>query len=107
MANNNTWSLTIPKNLKPGGYVLRHEIIALHSAGSTNGAQNYPMCINLKVSGTGTDLPAGVKGTALYKNTDAGILVNIYQTLSSYTVPGPAIPAVFKTAAKRAVGFRA
>ena len=27
------------KNLAPGTYVLRHEIIALHAAGSPNGAQ--------------------------------------------------------------------
>jgi cellulase len=45
VANNNTWSVTIPKNIASGQYVLRHEIIALHSAGQANSAQNYPKCI--------------------------------------------------------------
>jgi hypothetical protein len=39
--NNFSWDLTIP-NLAPGNYVIRHEIIALHAAGQTNGAQAYP-----------------------------------------------------------------
>ncbi|EGS19579.1 uncharacterized protein CTHT_0040570 [Thermochaetoides thermophila DSM 1495] len=91
IAQNNSWLVTIPENIKPGFYVLRHEIIALHSAGQTNGAQNYPVCINLEVTGGGSDLPSGVKGTELYKPTDPGILINIYQPLSSYTIPGPAL----------------
>lgn len=95
LANSLTWTTTIPASLKPGNYVLRHEIIALHSAGQTNGAQNYPQCINLQVTGSGSDLPSGTKGTALYTPSDAGILVNIYQKLASYTIPGPALPAVF------------
>jgi cellulase len=33
------WSVTIPRSLAPGNYVLRHEIIALHGASSPNGAQ--------------------------------------------------------------------
>jgi len=42
--NNLTWAVTVPSSIAPGQYVLRHEIIALHSAGDANGAQNYPMC---------------------------------------------------------------
>lgn len=91
IANNNSWTVTVPSSIAAGNYVMRHEIIALHSAGNQNGAQNYPQCINLKVTGGGSDKPAGTLGTALYKNTDAGILVNIYQSLSSYEIPGPAL----------------
>jgi cellulase len=91
IANNNTWAVTIPSDIAPGHYVLRHEIIALHSAGETNGAQNYPQCFNLEVTGSGTATPAGTLGTALYTADEAGILVNIYQTLASYLVPGPAL----------------
>ncbi|KAM3423274.1 AA9 family lytic polysaccharide monooxygenase [Cercospora zeina] len=90
LANNFTGKVTIPSNIAPGNYVLRHEIIALHSAGQQNGAQSYPQCINLKVSGSGSAKPSGVAGTALYKANDAGILINIYQKLTSYTIPGPA-----------------
>jgi cellulase len=84
ISNNFTQTITIPSTLAAGSYVLRHEIIALHSAGSSDGAQNYPQCINLVVTGSGTEAPAGTLGTALYTETDAGILVNIYQSLSSY-----------------------
>jgi hypothetical protein len=91
ISNNNSRTITVPSGIASGNYVLRHEIIALHSAGNTNGAQNYPQCINLKVTGGGSDSPSGVKGTALYKNTDPGISVNIYQSLSTYEIPGPAL----------------
>ncbi|SPJ84074.1 related to endoglucanase IV precursor [Fusarium torulosum] len=57
-------------NLKAGSYVLRHEIIALHAAGQENGAQNYPQCFNLEVTGSGTEQPAGVAGTSLYTATE-------------------------------------
>ncbi|KFY55243.1 hypothetical protein V497_07131 [Pseudogymnoascus sp. VKM F-4516 (FW-969)] len=91
IANSNTWVATIPSDIAPGNYVLRHEIIALHSAYDDNGAQNYPQCINLVVTGSGTAKPAGVAGTELYKRTDAGILIDIYKTLASYVIPGPAL----------------
>ncbi|KAK2781352.1 hypothetical protein FQN53_000630 [Emmonsiellopsis sp. PD_33] len=91
IANNNTWTLTIPESIAPGNYVLRHEIIALHSAGQENGAQNYPQCLNLKITGSGTAKPAGTVGTELYKGSDPGILVNIYQSMDKYEIPGPAL----------------
>ena len=43
IANGNSWDITIPKSLKAGNYVLRHEIIALHSAGQEDGARKYPL----------------------------------------------------------------
>ncbi|KAI1414407.1 glycosyl hydrolase family 61-domain-containing protein [Hypoxylon sp. FL1857] len=91
--NNNTWLMQIPSNIKAGNYVLRHETIALHSAGQTNGAQAYPQCFNLEITGDGTDVPAGTLGTKLYTPEDPGILVNIYTTGLSYTIPGPALIA--------------
>lgn len=91
IANGNAWMVKIPANIKPGFYVLRHEIIALHASGQQNGAQNYPQCFNLEVTGSGTATPAGVKGTSLYKAADEGILFDIYRTLTSYPVPGPAV----------------
>lgn len=92
IAANNSWTVTVPESIAPGNYVLRHEIIALHSANNPDGAQNYPQCINLKVTGSGTDkLASGTPGTALYTPKDAGILVNIYVKLSSYIIPGPGL----------------
>ncbi|KAK4151923.1 glycosyl hydrolase family 61-domain-containing protein [Chaetomidium leptoderma] len=91
IANNNAWMVQIPSNIAPGNYVLRHEIIALHSGNQANGAQNYPQCFNLEVTGSGTDTPAGVAGTSLYTPTDAGILANIYTSPVKYEIPGPAL----------------
>ncbi|KAK7418151.1 hypothetical protein QQX98_004126 [Neonectria punicea] len=91
IANNNTWVTTVPETLAAGNYVFRHEIIAMHGAGSENGAQNYPQCFNIAITGSGTENPEGVLGTALYKSTDAGILFNPYTTLTSYEIPGPAL----------------
>ncbi|TEY38166.1 hypothetical protein BOTCAL_0492g00030 [Botryotinia calthae] len=91
IANNNTWTSTVPKTLAAGHYIFRHEIIALHGATTANGAQNYPFCINIDVTGTGTASPAGVAATSFYKATDPGILFNPYVTLTNYTIPGPAL----------------
>ena len=91
--NGNGWLVQIPSTVKPGFYVLRHEIIALHSAGQANGAQNYPQCFNIEITGSGTEQPEGTLGTELYKADDAGILFNIYTTLSDYPIPGPTVIA--------------
>jgi hypothetical protein len=91
IANNNSWTVTIPSSIAPGSYVLRHEIIALHSAGQENGAQNYPQCINVEITGSGSETPSGVAANTFYTPDDAGILVNIYSGLTSYEIPGPAL----------------
>lgn len=87
------WMIQIPSDIAPGNYVLRHEIIALHSGGNANGAQNYPQCFNLKITGSGTSSPEGVAATSLYTASDSGILFNIYGSVSSYPIPGPALIA--------------
>ncbi|KAL8960655.1 MAG: hypothetical protein Q9193_002678 [Seirophora villosa] len=90
IAAGNKWTVTVPKNVAPGNYVLRHEMIALHASEKPDGAQNYPQCVNLKVTGSGTDkLASGTLATELYTPEDPGILVNIYKKLTSYTIPGP------------------
>lgn len=89
IANGNRWTVTIPSYVAPGNYVLRHEIIALHSAFDPNGAQNYPQCINLEVTGKGTDdLSSGTPGESLYTADEPGILARIYQDIN-YIIPGP------------------
>lgn len=94
IANNNTWVTTIPSTIAPGKYVLRHENIALHSAGEVGGAQAYPQCVNLEVTGSGSDgLSEGTLGTALYTAEDPGLVYNIYQVDSEYPIPGPALMA--------------
>ncbi|CAI6332061.1 unnamed protein product [Periconia digitata] len=91
-SNNFTLSVNIPRNLKAGNYVLRHEIIALHGANNDNGAQLYMQCLNLKVSGSGSASPSGgVAGTSLYSKNDPGIKFNLYTNPTSYPIPGPAV----------------
>ncbi|KAI1812014.1 lytic polysaccharide monooxygenase [Poronia punctata] len=91
-SNNFTLSTTIPRNLKAGDYVIRHEIIALHGAQNVGGAQNYPQCLNLRVSGSGSVSPTnGVPGTSLYQASEQGIVFNLYTGYSSYPYPGPAL----------------
>ncbi|KAH8907676.1 hypothetical protein BR93DRAFT_895234 [Coniochaeta sp. PMI_546] len=81
----------IPEDIAPGDYLLRAEVIALHTAGSSGGAQLYMSCYQLTVSGTGTATPATVKFPGAYKASDPGILVNIHAALSTYVVPGPPV----------------
>ena len=92
IANGFSWDVTIPANLAPGSYVLRHEIIALHSAGQQNCAQAYPQCINIEVTGGGSATPnGGEPATSFYTPTDPGILFNLYEDFSSYPIPGPPV----------------
>lgn len=94
--NGFSWDLTIP-NLAPGNYVVRHEIIALHAAGQTNGAQAYPQCINIVVSGSGSvKLSGGTPATSFYKANDPGILFSLYTNFNGYTIPGPALKSLQK-----------
>jgi len=89
--NDFKWNFHVPADLKAGMYVLRHEILALHSGWDTNGAQAYPQCINLNVTdGGNTLLSGGVSATRLYTAQDPGVHINIYGGLTEYPFPGPA-----------------
>jgi cellulase len=90
---NNTWPVTVPAALPAGKYVFRHEIIALHSAGTVNGAQSYPQCLNIEVTNSGSagTLPEGVVGTKLYTADEDGIVFNAYASTIKYNIPGPAL----------------
>ena len=89
-AAGNQGTVTIPKSIKAGNYLCRHEIIALMGAVDVGKAQNYPNCINFRISGDGTDpLASGTKGVDLYTPTDPGIKVSIYGTTLKYQIPGP------------------
>ncbi|ORY70902.1 endoglucanase IV precursor [Pseudomassariella vexata] len=90
-AGNAGVSYTIPSCLSAGNYLVRHEIIALHAAYSYPGAQFYPGCHQLKVTGGGSTTPSDlVAFPGAYKGSDAGITYDSYQA-QTYTVPGPAV----------------
>ncbi|PNS19294.1 hypothetical protein CAC42_2471 [Sphaceloma murrayae] len=97
--NNLQQKFTIPTQIANGEYVARHEIIALHGAGSDGGAQLYPQCFNIVVSGGGSLVPEGTPGNQLYTSNDPGIKLDIYNRFTSYDVPGPWVdPALRATA---------
>jgi len=90
--NDFKWTFTVPHDLKAGEYVLRHEILALHSGWDTNGAQAYPQCINLRVTGSGkTEIKEGASPTTFYKADDPGVHINVYSGLAQYPFPGPEV----------------
>ncbi|KAI1822282.1 endoglucanase IV precursor [Xylaria intraflava] len=92
MVNNNPGiTYTIPSCLAPGYYLVRHEIIALHSAFEYPGAQFYPGCHQLEVTGSGTTKPSSlVSFPGAYEGSDPGITYDAYQA-QAYTVPGPEV----------------
>ncbi|KAK3357776.1 glycoside hydrolase family 61 protein [Lasiosphaeria hispida] len=83
----------IPADLAPGDYLLRAEVVALHTAGSAAGAQLYMTCYELSVTGSGSAAPPTISFPGAYKATDPGILVNIHAALATYIAPGPSVYA--------------
>lgn len=96
---NNGWAyFNIPSCLAPGQYLMRVEIIALHSAYSANGAQFYSSCLQLNVGGSGSSTPSPAVSFPFYKQNDPGIQTNIYGAAGAadnggkaYAAPGPAV----------------
>ncbi len=116
-----SYTYTIPSCLKKGFYLVRHEIIALHAAYAYPGAQFYPGCHQLNVTGSGSTVPSSLSAfPGAYKGTDAGITYDAYKgecssspfavqdtgclgswktgwliawgrTATTYTIPGPAV----------------
>ncbi|EWC46811.1 hypothetical protein DRE_04056 [Drechslerella stenobrocha 248] len=80
----------LPSCIPPGNYLLRGELLALHGASGTGGAQFYMSCAQINVIGGGNANPPTVNFPGAYSATDPGILVNIYYPpLSTYVIPGP------------------
>ncbi|KAI1757506.1 glycosyl hydrolase family 61-domain-containing protein [Xylaria castorea] len=92
--NGGIHAINIPECLADGQYLLRAEMIALHAAGSPQGAQLYMECAQINISGgTAKVSPATYSIPGIYNQNDPGLLINIYQMTSSstYTIPGPSI----------------
>ena len=81
---------TVPSSLPSGDYLIRAEVIALHTASSAGGAQFYMSCFQISVSGGSGSVPSGVRFPGAYSASDPGILYNIYTgDNSGYIIPGP------------------
>ncbi|KAJ2509580.1 hypothetical protein H4217_008278 [Coemansia sp. RSA 1939] len=92
IANKGKRDVTIPADLKAGDYLLRSEIIALHGARRVGGAQFFPNCVQLTVTGSGSSVPSGVAIPGAYGERDPGILYARSRTDNSgYVIPGPPV----------------
>jgi len=86
-------TVTIPSNLAPGNYLVRHEIIALHLATQPRGAEFYPGCSQLRIGGSQTGKPDDSELVSLpgaYSDDDPGIYdPDVYNPGVPYVFPGP------------------
>ncbi|KAI0072594.1 hypothetical protein K474DRAFT_361962 [Panus rudis PR-1116 ss-1] len=91
--NGGSLTVPIPDNLKSGEYLMRHEIVALHLANTKGGAEFYPSCTQVRVTGSGTAVPSStVSFPGAYKDTDPGIFdPSVFDAKAKYTFPGPAV----------------
>ncbi|KAL2265458.1 hypothetical protein VTJ83DRAFT_6558 [Remersonia thermophila] len=91
---NEGYNYTIPACLAPGHYLVRHEILALHSAWAKGEAQFYPHCHQLTITSGGNVREAPeeyrVSFPGAYKDDDPGIFFNVW-TPGDYTIPGPPV----------------
>ncbi|EIM86349.1 cellulose-growth-specific protein [Stereum hirsutum FP-91666 SS1] len=92
IAQNSSWTTTIPSTVPSGNYLIRFETIALHSLP----AQFYPECAQISITGGGTLEPTAdelVTFPGAYSASDPGLTVDIYsnsaQTETTYPIPGP------------------
>jgi lytic cellulose monooxygenase (C1-hydroxylating) len=119
IANQGWHYFTMPSCIAPGQYLMRTEIIALHSASIQGQAQFYMECaqyvsiscrnnkscltdrvvIRIAITGSGTTVGSNtVSFPGAYSATDPGILISIYDSAGQpngggrpYQIPGPAV----------------
>jgi cellulase len=122
-AHNMTHEFKLPTGLASGEYLLRSEMLALHSSQTKEGAQFYIGCSQLKIKGTGSKGACGptISIPGAYKADDANVYIPNYYNgfdASTYKAPGgpvatcggsgnaapaPATPAKSSAAASSAV----
>jgi hypothetical protein len=101
IADKGRWTTAIPADVRPGSYVLRHELTALHFAtessnyryfgGVIPAPQFYISCYALNVTGDGAAEPKGETFPGAYKAGEPGLVVDIFNRLDGYQIPGPPV----------------
>ncbi|KAH7070480.1 glycoside hydrolase [Paraphoma chrysanthemicola] len=89
----------IPQCIANGEYLIRFELLALHSAHQRGQAQFYMACVSARVSGgTGAKTPSTVSIPGTYKADDAGVFFNVWSAGNgrpypngNYPIPGPSV----------------
>lgn len=96
--NQGKQDFTLPSSLAAGKYLIRQEIIALHESDAAfnqnpaRGAQFYPSCVQVEVTGSGSVVPnQEFDFNVDYTYADPGILFNLYTSFTSYPIPGPEV----------------
>ncbi|KAK1772798.1 glycosyl hydrolase family 61-domain-containing protein [Phialemonium atrogriseum] len=96
--NQGKQDFTLPSSLAAGKYLIRQEIIALHESDAAfnqnpaRGAQFYPSCVQVEVTGSGSVVPnQKFDFNVDYTYADPGILFNLYTSFTSYPIPGPEV----------------
>ncbi|KAH6908626.1 61 endoglucanase [Coprinopsis sp. MPI-PUGE-AT-0042] len=85
-------SVRVPKGLRKGVYIIRHEIMALHFAFAYPGIQIYPSCVQVEVTGDGDAFPTEfVSFPGAYTPTTPGIVYDLYSDTAEYPIPGPKV----------------
>ncbi|KAI5807271.1 family 61 glycoside hydrolase [Peziza echinospora] len=88
-------TVTIPRDIPGGAYLIRGEQLALHQAQDLGGAQWYIGCGQLVISSTGGDFyPGWVRIPGHVKADDPGVLYNYWvpkRPHSEYVIPGPPV----------------
>ncbi|KAL2761046.1 glycoside hydrolase family 61 protein [Sodiomyces alcalophilus JCM 7366] len=87
----------LPACIAPGDYLLRVELLALHSAYARGGAQFYTSCANIRVTSGGDFEPSQTYAIpGVYDASDPSIQIMIYgssgkpdNNLQPYQAPGP------------------
>ncbi|THH08453.1 hypothetical protein EW145_g2693 [Phellinidium pouzarii] len=88
-------NVTIPSGLAAGNYLVRHELIALQNSQSIGGAEFYPSCLQLTVTGNDSGKPnTTVHFPGAYTANDPGILGNFYNPDVVYVFPGGPIVSI-------------
>lgn len=95
IASNSSWTSTIPSTLPAGNYLLRHELLAIHTS---NAPQWYPECAQITVTGGGSKAPSSTYLASIpgvYSMSDPSVDIDIYSNanagVTTYKIPGPAV----------------
>ncbi|KAI0022974.1 glycoside hydrolase family 61 protein [Xylariomycetidae sp. FL0641] len=99
IANHGWHYFTMPACVAPGDYLMRVELIALHSAYAQGQAQFYMECAQIRVTGSGSQTgSATVRFPGAYSASDPGVMLNIYDQSGNpnnagkaYAIPGPRV----------------
>jgi cellulase len=108
--NGNKQSVTIPKEIPSGNYVLRTEVVSIHNNGDVSQRQFWPQAFNIKVTGgdDSAQMPAVKKGTELYHANDPLLQWDLYWHDAGKTIetaPGPQLASVASVQRRHARDF--